>query len=96
MSVKCSQYPNYGVAIDPRTITSARMPESLCVYKGKIEYVFRFLYRHNYCEYNDIYVQKESIYQLAPLNITNKKIASSHLFWTEKYLIEFLKTSEHN
>jgi hypothetical protein len=27
----CKQYPNIGVKIDPRAITSGRMPESLII-----------------------------------------------------------------
>jgi len=30
----CKNYPNEGVKIDPRAITSAMMPESLKVYCG--------------------------------------------------------------
>ena len=39
----CKEYPNTGVRIDPRSITSARMPESLKVYSGFLNRAFYFL-----------------------------------------------------
>lgn len=34
---------NKGIWLDPRTITSVKMPESLCIFKGRLFYAFRFI-----------------------------------------------------
>jgi len=39
----CKEYPNTGVKIDPRSITSARTPESLKVYNGFLNRASYFL-----------------------------------------------------
>jgi hypothetical protein len=49
MPIKSTEYPNRGAWLDPRTITSARMPESLCILKGEIKYIFKDLVKDGYC-----------------------------------------------
>jgi hypothetical protein len=39
----CKEHPNTGVKIDTRSITSARMPESLKVYNGFLNRASYFL-----------------------------------------------------
>ena len=58
MPVKCSKYPNKGVWLDPRSITSARMPESLCMVKGQSRHIFKCCLREGYCTPFDISVKK--------------------------------------
>ena len=96
MAVKCTEYPNAGVFLDPRTITSAKMPESILIYRGDIKNAFSNLIRKGYCIPYDISRQKEFIYNLIPYNLTQDKIASSHLFFSDDYLIEFFRTSRSN
>ena len=96
MPVKQTKYPNKGVWLDPRIITSARMPESLCITRGEIRYIFKDLFRKGYCTRMEISYNKEQIYNLEPYNRTGNKLESSVTFETKNYLFEFFRTSEYN
>ncbi|KKK76950.1 hypothetical protein LCGC14_2858520, partial [marine sediment metagenome] len=77
MPIKYTQYPNRGVWLDPRTITSARMPESLCILKGEIKYIFKNLVKNEYCSPIEIFYKKDNIYNLKPYNVAGNKLGSS-------------------
>ena len=96
MPVKITEYPNRGVRLDPRVITSARMPESLCILKGEIKYIFKDLVKDEYCSTIEIFHNKENIYLLEPFNVTGNKLESSFRFETNNYLFEFFRTSRYN
>ena len=96
MPLKSTEYPNKGVWLDPRSITSARMPESLCILKGEIKYIFKDLVKDGYCSPIEIFYKKENIYNLKPFNVTGNKQESSFTFETNNYLFEFFRTSKFN
>ena len=96
MPVKITKYPNKGVWLDPRIITSIIMPESLCILKGEIKYIFKDLLSEGYCTPNEISYNKENIYNLEPFNVTDNKMDSSFTFETTNYLFEFFRTSKYN
>ena len=68
MPTKSREYPNKGVWLDPRTITSGIMSEGLCAYKGTLKYAFKFLLKYDYCTSDEISDFKEMIYDLEPFN----------------------------
>ena len=96
MPIKHTEYPNKGVWLDPRAITSARMPESLCILKGEIKYIFKDLVKDGYCSPMEIYYQKDDIYNLIPFNVTGNKLESSIAVETKNYFFEFFRTSKFN
>ena len=92
----CKYYPNTGVKIDPRSITSERMPESLKVFSGFLFKGYSFLKRRGYLTFEDIERTKVIIESLEPLSETHNKIKSSHWIRSEKYIIEFFRTAKTN
>ena len=92
----CKYYPNTGVKIDPRSISSDRLPESLKVFSGFLFKGYRFLKRRGYLTIEDIERTKVIIEYLEPLSETQDKIKSSHWIRSEKYLIEFFRTTKTN
>lgn len=92
----CKEYPNKGVRLDPRTITSVRIPESLRVYRGFLSSVLSHLVRKKYCTYYEIENKIDQIYDLEPFNVTNNKYKSSLFIYGEYYLIEIFRTSDTN
>lgn len=96
MPIKQKKYPNKGIWLDPRAITSAKMPESLCIYKGNLFYAFKYLLKKGYIDYFDIDGHKELITKLVPFKISHNKYLSSLTFQSDKYFIEFFRTSDYN
>ncbi len=92
----CTEYPNKGVKIDPRAITSARMPESLRVYSGFLNHEYFFLMTNGFLQKKDIKREKEKIEKLLPYKYTLDKLKSSHWFYSDTHLVEFFRTSRHN
>lgn len=72
------------------------MPESLCILKGEIKYIFKDLVKDEYCTPTEIYDTKDNIYNLQPFSVTGNKLKSSFTFETQKYLFEFFRTSKFN
>jgi len=89
-------YPNKGVKIDPRAITSARMPESLKVYSGYLFQGYNYLKDEGILTRSDIERESQKIDSLLPLYNTKDKFLSSYWFHSNIYLIEFLRTSSYN
>ena len=96
MPVKCSKYPNKGVWLDPRSITSAKMPESSCMVKGQIKHIFKYCVKEGYCTPLDISARKELICDLKLYNQTGRKMESSIGYETETHVVEFFRTSKFN
>ncbi len=92
----CKQYPNIGVKIDPRAITSARMPESLKVYTGYLHPALYYLMSNGYLQKKDINREGDKIKELPQYNVTKRKLQSSHWIRSETYLLEFFRTSSYN
>lgn len=92
----CKKYPNTGVRIDPRSITSARMPESLKIYSGFLNRALYFLKENGYMSKKVIERETETIKRLLPYNETTNKIKSSHWCNSGMYRIEFFRTSPKN
>lgn len=92
----CKIYPNKGVKIDPRSITSARMPESLKVYSGYLIRGYDYLKGEGILSQSDIERESVKIKNLPPLSISQNKILSSRWFPTKTHIIEFLRTSAFN
>jgi CTP:phosphocholine cytidylyltransferase-like protein len=92
----CTEYPNKGVKIDPRSITSVRMPESLKVYSGFLNHAFYFLKENGYMCKKIIERETETIESLLPYSKTKNKLRSSHWFNSDMYRIEFFRTSTKN
>jgi len=89
-------YPNKGVKIDPRSITSAKMPESLKVYSGFLIDSYKHLMGEGILKQSDINIEDRKIRGLLPFCETHDKFKSSHWFRSDTYLIEFLRTSDYN
>jgi hypothetical protein len=89
-------YPNKGVKIDPRSITSAKMPESLKVYSGFLLYSYKYLMGEGILKQSDINIEDRKIRGLLPFSKTHDKFKSSHWFRSDTCLIEFLRTSDYN
>jgi CTP:phosphocholine cytidylyltransferase-like protein len=91
-----SIYPNKGIKMDPRALTSIRMPESLKVYCGYLNEGFKYLRREGILTLSDFDREYNKIQSLIPLQETKNKLHSSHWFHSETYLIEFFRTSSYN
>lgn len=89
-------YPNKGVKIDPRALTSIRMPESLKVYSGYLDQGIKYLLREGILTWSEIERESDYIQGLIPLQKTKNKLHSSHWFRSETYIIEFFRTSSYN
>ncbi len=89
-------YPNKGVKIDPRAITSARMPESLKIYSGYLIRGYTYLKSEGIMTRKYIEKEEAKIKALRPFTLTNNKFESSHWFLSETHLVEFFRTSEYN
>jgi len=89
-------YPNKCVKIDPRAMTSIRMPESLKVYCGYLNQGFSYLLGEGILTRSDIEREYYKIQGLISLQKTKNKLHSSHWFRSETYLIEFFRTSSFN
>jgi hypothetical protein len=89
-------YPNKGVKIDPRAITSAKMPESLKVYSGYLNDGYDYLKGEGILTRKVIEKVDQNIKDLQPLCQSENKIASSYWFTSDTHLIEFLHTSLYN
>ena len=89
-------YPNKGVKIDPRAITSANMPESLKVYSGYLDRGYKYLLRKGIMTWKDIERENQRIKALLPLSENNNKLEASLLVFHDNHLIEFLRTSNYN
>ena len=89
-------YPNEGVKIDPRAITSAKMPESLKIYSGDL--FNGYIYIKNYGFLTQQYIERnhKKIKTLPPYCLTKDALRSSHWFPSDTHLIEFFRTSEYN
>lgn len=88
-------YPNEKVKIDPRTITSARMPESINVYCGYLKRGYGCLMGKGIITYPYIENEDQKISALLPFSQTRDKLKSSHWFFTETHLVEFFRTSSY-
>jgi hypothetical protein len=92
----CKIYPNEGVKIDSRTITSMKMPESLKVYSGYLIEGYNHLKGEGILTRRDIEREDQKIKGLPPLGQTKNKFISSHWFHSDTHLIEFFRTSIYN
>lgn len=89
-------YPNKGVKIDPRAITSAKMPESLKVYSGYLKEGYDYLKGEGILTQTDIQKEDQKIKDLSPLFQSGNKLISSHWFHSNTHLVEFFRTSTYN
>jgi hypothetical protein len=89
-------YPNKGVKIDPRAITSARMPESLKVCSGYLKTCYNCLMGEGMMKRSYIESENQKISHLMPYSQTGNSYKSSYWFRTETHIIEFLRTSDFN
>jgi hypothetical protein len=89
-------YPNKGVKIDPRTITSAKMPESLKVYSGFLKDGYDYLKGEGILTRKDIEKEGQKIKDLPLLCQSENKYTSSYWFNSDTHLIEFLHASLYN
>jgi hypothetical protein len=92
----CEVYPNKGVKIDPRSITSAKMPESLKVYCGYYYNGYAYIVNEGIITWLDLEKEKPKIESLPPFCKTKNKLLSSHLFRSKTHLIEFFRTSQYS
>lgn len=88
-------YPNEGVKIDPRAITSAKMPESLKVYCGYLNQGYRCLVRKGIMTWKDIEINNQKILELLPLSENNNKFEASLLVFQDYHLVEFFRTNDY-
>jgi hypothetical protein len=89
-------YPNKGVKIDPRAITSAKMPESLKVYSGYLKEGYDYLNGEGILTRTDIQKEDQKIRDLPSFFQSENKLISSHWFRSNTHLVEFLRTSTYN
>lgn len=89
-------YPNKGVKIDPRAITSANMPESLKVHSGYLDRGYKYLVRKGIMTWQDIEREKQKITALSPLSENNNKSKASLWLCYDNHVIEFFRTSNYN
>ena len=89
-------YPNIGVKIDPRAITSARMPECLKVHCGYLKSGYMFLMGEGIITRSYVEIEDPQISALLPFCQTKNKLKSSHLFHSDTHLIEFFRTTAFN
>jgi len=92
----CKNYPNEGVKIDPRAITSAMMPESLKVYCGYLNQGYRYLVRKGIMTWEDIEINNQKILDLLPLSENYNKSEASLMVFQDNYVIEFFRTTKYN
>lgn len=92
----CKVYPNIGVKLDPRAITSPRMPESLKIYSGFLNYGYNYLMINGYCTKPDVDKINVRIDRLSSFENTRDKLKSSYWFRNDFYIIEFFKTNKTN
>jgi hypothetical protein len=89
-------YPNEKVKIDPRTITSSKMPESINVYCGYLKRGYICLMGKGIITKPYIEREDQKIDALLPFSQTMDKLKSSHWFYTDTHLVEFFRTSPYN
>jgi hypothetical protein len=89
-------YPNQGVKTAPRSITSARMPESLKVFTGYLDNGYTYLKGEGIVTRSYIEKEDQKIKSLLPVCKTNNKLLSSHWFQSDTRLIEFFRTRIYN
>ena len=89
-------YPNEKVKIDPRAITSAKMPESINVYSGYLERGYFCLMGKGIITSPYIERENQRIRDLLPFSETKHKLKSSHWFYTDTHHVEFFRTSPYN
>jgi hypothetical protein len=89
-------YPNKGVKIDPRAITSAKMPECLKVHSGYLKTGYDFLMVEGIITKSFVEREDPKISALRPFCQTKNKLRSSHWFHSDTHLLEFFRTSEFN
>ena len=89
-------YPNKGVKIDPRTITSGKMPESLKVYSGYLNRGYKYIVREGIMTWKDIERDNQRIQALLPLSVNMNMSEASLWVFNDLHLIEFFLTSEFN
>jgi hypothetical protein len=89
-------YPNEKVKIDPRTITSAKMPESINVYCGYLKRGYICLMGKGIMTRSYMVSEDAKICALLPFSQTMDKLKSSHWFYTDTHLVEFFRTSPYN
>jgi hypothetical protein len=92
----CKTYPNKGVKIDPRAITSAKMPECLKVHCGYLKSGYMFLMWEGIITRSYVESENPQISALLPFCQTKNKLKSSHLFRSDTHLIEFFRTTSFN
>jgi hypothetical protein len=89
-------FPNKGVKIDPRALTSLRMPESLKGYSGYLYKGFNYLLSEGILTRAEMEREYHKIHGLLPFQETKNKLRSSHFFHSKTYIIEFFRTSSYN
>jgi hypothetical protein len=89
-------YPNRGVKIDPRAITSAKMSEGLKVYSGYLKQGYHALMGEAMIKQSLIEKIDKKIQSLIPYEITRHKFKSSFHIITDTHIIEFFRTSHYN
>ena len=89
-------YPNEKVKIDPRAITSAKMPESINVYSGFLERGYFYIMCKGIITRPYIEREKQKISNLLPLSETRDKFKSSRSFFTDTHYVEFFRTSSYS
>jgi hypothetical protein len=92
----CKIYPNEGVKIDPRAITSKKMPESIKVYCGYLDRGYICLMSKGIITSPYIERENQRIRDLLPFSQTKDRLKSSHWFYTGTHLVEFFRTSPYN
>jgi hypothetical protein len=88
-------YPNEKVKIDPRAITSAKMPESINVYSGYLKRGYFCLTGKGIITMSYIESEDQKINDLKPFSETRNKFKSSYWFYTDTHLVEFFRTSPY-
>ena len=89
-------YPNIGVKIDPRSITSERMPESLKEISGYLWNCYTHLKDYGILTRPDIEREEQFIRELPPYSQTKNALQSSYWFLSDTHIVEFLRTSSTN
>jgi hypothetical protein len=89
-------YPNKGVKIDPRSITSAKMPESLKVHCGYLKPGYTYLMGEGMMTRSNIEREDQKINSLLPFCQTGNKLKSSYWFHSDTHIVEFFRTSSYN
>ncbi len=87
MKGSCTEYPNKGEKIDPRAITSARMPKSLRVHSDFLNHGYFYLMTNEFLQKKDKKREKGKIERLLPFKYTLDKLKSSHWFCSDTHLV---------